>query len=422
MWLHTPKTFCPSSQELEDLISESSSLTQTLELSVTLSGKHTVRPFLWNAWKKRPWIRLLYGTILRPSMASHGVESWIQSLAGSRVKTYPSQDNKRVFTKEQDPGFFTSMLESFAKYVPDTSSWKMLEGYSSNKRWKQSSKSWPTWGSMRNGVCSLAKEWEPAINVSECLYWRSPQAQEPGVNPNRLTGEFGHRMYDKETGRLAQVGLTQQAVAWRTPSASDPVGGVKDLNDPKYANADAPKIKLSDQVVAWRTPIAGDGTHNHCLTPAVLANKTTLTLSNQVNITNWPTPVTQDLKKRGPNSKQQGLAEEASIWPTPTTRDYKGAVTGKSIDRKDGKSRKDQLCTIAVHNDLQVPNKQTNGKKSSNTNHDSPLLKKRLNPTFVEWLMGLPIGWSLPIPTEVKDYKHWETESIQWLRRLLGQY
>jgi hypothetical protein len=42
------------------------------------------------------------------------------------------------------------------------------------------------------------------------VLWRTPQGQEPGINPDRLMGQDGARKYDKETGRLAQYGLTQQ--------------------------------------------------------------------------------------------------------------------------------------------------------------------------------------------------------------------
>jgi len=51
--------------------------------------------------------------------------------------------------------------------------------------------------------------------------WRTPSSQEPGVKVDRLEGELGARMYDKETGRLAQYGITQQAKAWATPLARD---------------------------------------------------------------------------------------------------------------------------------------------------------------------------------------------------------
>lgn len=55
--------------------------------------------------------------------------------------------------------------------------------------------------------------------------WKTPAAQEPGITVDRLVTKDGkpwipgERAYDKETGRLVQVGLTQmaQVVGWGTP-------------------------------------------------------------------------------------------------------------------------------------------------------------------------------------------------------------
>lgn len=52
------------------------------------------------------------------------------------------------------------------------------------------------------------------------------------------------------------------------------------------------------------------------------------------------------------------------------------------------------------------------GGESSNVNW-------RLNPVFVERLMGLPIGWSRPTHSEKTEYEHWETESCLLLRLML---
>jgi hypothetical protein len=58
----------------------------------------------------------------------------------------------------------------------------------------------------------------------------TPSAQEPGITVDRLVtkegfpAEIGKRAYDKHTGRLAQVGLTQQVHMMgllRTPTAQD---------------------------------------------------------------------------------------------------------------------------------------------------------------------------------------------------------
>ena len=67
-------------------------------------------------------------------------------------------------------------------------------------------------------------EWEePRVVVAQSS---SPAVQEPGVKAERLEGELGSRMYDKETGRLAQYSLTQQVEkSWPTPSKGSDGGG-----------------------------------------------------------------------------------------------------------------------------------------------------------------------------------------------------
>ncbi len=46
------------------------------------------------------------------------------------------------------------------------------------------------------------------------------------------------------------------------------------------------------------------------------------------------TPTAQDFKRRGPNSKQQGLSEAAynGLLPTPQARDYKGGRTSEALE------------------------------------------------------------------------------------------
>jgi len=111
------------------------------------------------------------------------------------------------------------------------------------------------------------------------------------------------------------------------------------------------------------------------------------------------------------------LEKESSSWPTPAMRDYKG--TYNTIVRKDGKCRLDQLANASIYTGPLAQAKQKNGNESSNNDPTSPQpLKKRLNPNFVEWLMGVPVGWSLPIPIDQNAYKRWETESSRLLEQL----
>tara|TARA_R110002012_G_scaffold253320_1_gene432327 strand:- start:367 stop:954 length:588 start_codon:yes stop_codon:yes gene_type:complete len=89
--------------------------------------------------------------------------------------------------------------------------------------------------------------------------WRTPAAQEPGITIARLETKTGLpvgslcRHYDKKTGRLAQIGLTQQVQVWPTPNARD----YKGASDPEKRKAKGHQVHLNDQV-AWPTPVASD--------------------------------------------------------------------------------------------------------------------------------------------------------------------
>ena len=83
--------------------------------------------------------------------------------------------------------------------------------------------------------------------------------------------------------------------------------------------------------------------------------------------------------------KPQGKVES---WPTPSARDWKD-TPGMTAQRKDGKSRDDQLPR-RVYSRGKVP---AGGGK--------------LNPTWVEWLMGWPIGWTDCEPLEMDRFHRW---------------
>jgi len=66
-----------------------------------------------------------------------------------------------------------------------------------------------------------------------------------------------------------------------------------------------------------------------------------------------------------------GLSEQIAMLPTPATRDYKGA-NGQEHMTKD-RPHMDQLPNAIAHG----------------TNRGL-----KLQPAFVEWMMGYPIGWT----------------------------
>jgi len=138
------------------------------------------------------------------------------------------------------------------------------------------------------------------------------------------------------------------------------------------------------------------------------------------------------------------------MWPTATARDWKGANTEQALTRKDGKSRMDQLANAVEFATPQARDFRTgqesrwdNPTKTRNLNDQiakwptpnasdhiqrktSASWKEKgrvnyvlsnpevtgvhggqLNPTWVEWLMGWPLGWTDLKPLAMDKYPQW---------------
>jgi DNA (cytosine-5)-methyltransferase 1 len=91
-------------------------------------------------------------------------------------------------------------------------------------------------------------------------------------------------------------------------------------------------------------------------------------LTDEIDCGLWRTPQARDGDPRGQQSPQKRMVGGHSIslaeqvkWPTPTARDWR---SGKNINCWD------------------------------NARPLSEMIGGSLNPTWVEWLMGFPLGWT----------------------------
>ena len=122
-----------------------------------------------------------------------------------------------------------------------------------------------------------------------------------------------------------------------------------------------------------------------------------------------PTVTDQEYKHRGPNSRQQGLPEYVRMWTTPTAADsYIGNV--KSTQQKP-----ESRHSVSLADAVKLWPTPTTGAGLCGGTGNFQQLKKleeagqiteeerrnmsqgnggQLNPTWVEWLMGFPIGWT----------------------------
>ena len=130
----------------------------------------------------------------------------------------------------------------------------------------------------------------------------------------------------------------------------------------------------------WLTPRAsdtgkGEGQKTFLKRMGDRTDRCAQSLAAQVNDPKtWPTPtVCGNYNRPGVSAKSgMGLASAVRLWPTPTRRDYKSR-TGTQ-DRP---------------------------------GHSPPLsnvIGGTLNPTWVEWLMGWPLGWTDLKPLEMDKF------------------
>ena len=142
---------------------------------------------------------------------------------------------------------------------------------------------------------------------------------------------------------------------WRTPDAG--AGG--EISDEKAADYAAGKPRKSGSAIQIR-------------------------LCDQVRHRKlWPTPTRCGNYNRKGLSKNSGdgLATAVKTWPTPKCQDSRAALWDR------GKSNLGEV----VHGGIET----------------LPTKTARLNPAWVEWLMGWPIGWSGLKPLETVRFLSW---------------
>lgn len=178
-WVYVPSE---SASELQGLSSVSKSR-RAQRQSVLLSTS----PGVGSSWHVASQT-LLSGTTSAPLTLSLGLGWWIASQLGRLVKA----GLRRVCDSDSPTSETSSTIsyESFASYDPNGCLWKMSSG-SSKRRSPDSSRSWPAWGMMRNGICFRRPKLGPRIVEEEFTYWPTPVASgyRSGVR-NPRTGKW----------------------------------------------------------------------------------------------------------------------------------------------------------------------------------------------------------------------------------------
>ena len=167
----------------------------------------------------------------------------------------------------------------------------------------------------------------------------------------------------------------------------------------------------SAQQSLWPSAMASD-TGRHTASPDVLESRAAsgkqMDLAHEAlrfQVDNdegglWPTVLSGSDGEKAPNEhgakggvplNQAAKGWEGNNWPTPTTAP--GAANAGSNQKNSEPSLEAQAVRVTARSGgLLDPKTSTHGVTSSTKQNDSTYAL-RLNPIFVEWLMGLPEGW-----------------------------
>jgi DNA (cytosine-5)-methyltransferase 1 len=330
------------------------------EQSVQSSGSNILQAYCAPD-KMKDFSRLSrFGMTFKPLKENLGEELLTLYLGAFHAPTFPQQEKEQeLMEKPLECG--EKWRGSFTKYDPDTSLWRTHQ-CSLLGDLEEFSETWPQWGLMRDGECWEQRTLEQTIRGTE--YGLSPNGVDSFHTPN-TTGLDG--------GSNSRKALKKKMENWPTPTA----GLSKHGSSPEYWNNRIAKGRQSD-------------THMEVL-------------------------------KR--------------MWPTPSTKGYGHAAEGMVSNLMDKienglitKLEAEQMLSLPKLENHRTWKKKWGTPKAQDSRHALMDRGKgnlgeqvsglhnggKLNPTWVEWLMGWPLGWT--------DLKPLEMDKCHFVPQQLGEF
>jgi len=339
----------------------------------------------------------------------------------------PSQQQANATAQTTHDTFGLGLEKPLASYDLNTQSWKMCEDTFLLDSTPFLGK-WPASGMTLNGKLFPQPQLVRRIVEIVSSLWPTP------VSSSSMDEDISTVRARLDKGKPYKSRLVEAIALAPTPSGNWPTPTVSDiyadnLKSSQQSDGSMHSVSLAHAVQMWPTPTASVDTSN------INGKFNSLTLWDAVRL--WPTPTTQEVEhpeaeltetgrrksKNGETSHSLGLADAVRLWPTPTavTRPMEGnvrayrakiqagemteaeaeAILGKSVWEAQGKIP--AIWPTPTHGKLAGGSGAFQQIQDKYENNEITLEEKkamqagnggRLNPMWVEWLMGFPLGWT----------------------------
>jgi hypothetical protein len=166
------------------------------------------------------------------------------------------------------------------------------------------------------------------------------------------------------------------------------------------------QIYLQDQVKQWPTPAARDVAGISGSGRQARKGYPTDTLPNAVHVSqgkSWSTPTANEDAAGTPDGKMQWMLTQAAKSGCATRKEYQQWQTPTAMEGADCGSKWEALAKLDKGGRIQ---RQMATRQTPETQTTE---RAQLNPDWVEWLMGWPIGWTRLESIEL-DERGWETD------------
>ena len=358
---------------------------QTCEKSLTWRGKDSLSRTWLQRWKRESWMQHLSSRTLSNSLTESFVDAWTSSLEDSRVSHSQLLESVKLL-KTPDTSSPTSQTESESANLELFSSKTYKESSvarqpTENQFSSMSSEHWKDWVIEQRQEYSQRKKSARLIRESESSSWPTATVFDTtgGSYPTEMVDGVYRSKHSQEPNSPWYGAKLKDAVEtheqnWPTMTVKSGGGlppNSKSKSKSRKQHAGHPlETAVMREPQNWPTATTRDWKDTNATVPPSRANPSKQTLGQRVAHVGL-----QDRANPNTNGKSQ------ESWPTPRANKVHPEITEKNREHLANRKKANLEEDIAGHC----------GKATG-----------KLNPNWVEHLMGLPAGWT--------DLGSWETE------------